>query len=130
MREFVSQGKFAGICTLVWQRGEVISCDATGWRDLGRHERIERDTICRLASMSKPITSVAALMLVEQGRLALSEPISRWLPEASELNVLRTPASAIDDVVPLDRPPTLLDLMTHTAGFAWEKGSMCRSPMR
>lgn len=122
MREFVAQGKFAGICTLVWQRDRVISFDATGWRDMQGRVPIERDTIFRLASMSKPITSVAALILVEEGRLRLSDPVARWLPEAADVAVLRTPRSAIDDVVPAVRPPTLLDLMTHTAGFAWGKG--------
>jgi CubicO group peptidase (beta-lactamase class C family) len=122
MRTIVAQGKFAGICTLVWQGGEVIHFDATGWRDMLRQVPIERDTIFRLASMSKPITSVAALILVEEGRLRLSEPIAHWLPEAAEIAVLRTPGSAIDDVVSAERPPTLLDLMTHTAGFAWGKG--------
>ena len=122
LREFVTQGKFAGICTLVWQRDRVICFDATGWRDLQRRLPIERDTIFRLASMSKPITSVAALILVEEGRLRLSDPVAHWLPEAAHIAVLRTPGSAIDDVVPAGRPPTLLDLMTHTAGFAWGKG--------
>jgi CubicO group peptidase (beta-lactamase class C family) len=122
MREFVAQGKFAGTCTLVWQRGRVISFDATGWRDMLRRLPIERDTLFRLASMSKPITSVAALILVDEGRLRLSDPVAHWLPEAADIAVLRTPRSAIDDVVPAGRPPTLLDLMTHTAGFAWGKG--------
>jgi CubicO group peptidase (beta-lactamase class C family) len=122
MRQFVAQGKFPGICTLVWQRSEVVSFDTVGWRDMQRRVPVERDTLFRLASMSKPITSVAALTLVEEGRLRLSDPIAHWLPEAANIVVLRTPGSVIDDVVPANRPPTLLDLMTHSAGFAWGKG--------
>ncbi len=122
MREFVAQGKFPGIATLVWHQGEVVSFDATGWRNMQTRQAIERNTIFRLASMSKPITSVAALTLVQEGRLRLSDRVADWLPEATDLAVLRTPSSALDDVVPAERPPTLLDLMTHTAGFAWGKG--------
>ena len=72
--------------------------------------------------MTKPITSVAALILVEEGRLRLSDPVARWLPEATNIAVLRTPGSELNDVVPAVRQPTLFDLMTHTAGFAWNKG--------
>jgi CubicO group peptidase (beta-lactamase class C family) len=122
MRQLVDQGAFPGIATLVWQDGEIIALDMVGQRDLSQHAPVQRDTLFRLASMTKPITSVAALILVDEGRLNLSDPISRWLPEASGLQVLRTPASALDDVVPVERPPTLFDLMTHTAGFAWGKG--------
>jgi CubicO group peptidase (beta-lactamase class C family) len=122
MRQLVDQGKFAGIATLVWQDGEVIALDMVGQRDLSQHAPVQRDTLFRLASMTKPITSVAALILVDEGQLNLSDPITRWLPEAAGLRVLRTPASELDDVVPAERLPTLFDLMTHTAGFAWGKG--------
>jgi CubicO group peptidase (beta-lactamase class C family) len=89
MREFVAQGKFPGIATLVWHRGEVVSFHATGWRNMLTREAIERDTIFRLASMSKPITSAAALILVQEGRLQLSDRVADWLPEASNIAVLR-----------------------------------------
>jgi CubicO group peptidase (beta-lactamase class C family) len=122
MRQFVDQGKYPGIATLIWQAGEVISFDAVGWGDMSRDTPVQRDTIFRLASMTKPITSVAALIMVEEGCLNLSDPVARWLPEATNIAVLRTPRSEIDDVVQVERPPTLFDLMTHTAGFAWGKG--------
>ncbi len=122
MQRFVDQGKYPGILALVWQDGEVISCDAVGWRDMERKTPVERSTIFRLASMSKPLTSIAALILMEEGRLDLADPIERWLPEAANLAVLRTPRSEIDDVVAAQRAPTIFDLMTHTAGFAWTKG--------
>ena len=122
MRQFVDQGKFPGISTLVWRSGEVIAFDAVGWSDMARRIPLRRDTIFRLASMTKPITSAAALALVDEGRLKLSDPIAHWLPEMEHLAVLRTPRSEIDEVVPADRSPTIFDLMTHTAGFAWGKG--------
>lgn len=122
MRAFVDQGKYPGILALVWRAGEIVACETVGTYDIVRQSPIRRDTIFRLASMSKPITSVAALILVQEGRINLADPIRRWLPEAEDLVVLRTPQSEIDDVVPVERPPTIFDLMTHTSGLAWTKG--------
>lgn len=122
MRQLVDRGRFPGIGTLIWHAGQVIEFDTVGWRDVSLRAPVERDTIFRLASMTKPITSVAALILVEDGRLKLSDPLTRWLPEAAKLSVLRRPGSELDDIVRAERPPTIFDLMTHTAGFAWGKG--------
>jgi len=122
MRRFVDEGRFPGVATLVWRAGEILTLDVAGWRDLAERAPIQRDTLYRLASMTKPMTSVAALMLVDDGRLDLWQPVARWLPEAAGIQVLRTPTSEIEDVVPARREPTLFDLMTHTAGFSWGKG--------
>jgi CubicO group peptidase (beta-lactamase class C family) len=122
MNEFVTCGRFPGIAALVWKAGEIVAAPAAGYRDLARHLPMQRDTLARLASMSKPITTAAALTLIDEGRMRLSDPITRWLPEAANLAVLRTPRSQIDDVVPVARAPTLQDILTHTAGFAWGKG--------
>ena len=122
MKQFVDEGKYPGIVAVIAQGDEVAAYEAVGWHDVDRRAPISHDTIFRLASMSKPIASVAALILIEEGRLDLSDPIERWLPEAANLRVLRTPSSEIDDVVPLERLVTVFDLMTHTSGFAWTKG--------
>lgn len=119
---FVEDGRYPGMSALVWQAGKEPVFDAIGWRDSDRGLPFERDTIFRLASMTKPITSAAAMVLVERGKLALDAPLTLWLPEAAGLRVLRSPQSDLDDVVPVERAPTLFDLMTHTAGFAWGKG--------
>lgn len=95
---------------------------AAGWRDVAAKAPLTRDTIFRIASMTKPVVSAAALQLVEAGALELEAPIARWLPEASRLRVLRSPTAPLDDTVPLQRPPTLFDLLPHTAGFAWTAG--------
>ncbi|CAN7542472.1 serine hydrolase [Phenylobacterium sp. LjRoot219] len=122
MQGLVDQGRFAGVSTLVWQDGEVVHVQAAGWRDLAARTPLTRDTLFRIASMTKPVVSAAALQLVEAGQLALDAPIARWLPEAATLRVLRHPIAELDDTTPLERPPTLFDLMTHTAGFAWTAG--------
>ncbi len=84
MRSLVEQGKFPGIATLVWKDGSIVSLDTVGQRDLARQLPIQRDTLFRLASMSKPLTSVAALILVDEGYLHLDDPISCWLPETAD----------------------------------------------
>jgi len=122
MEALAGAGRFAGVASLVWRAGETLHVHAAGWRDLAGRLPMERDTLFRIASMTKPVVSAAALQLVDQGRLELAEPIARWLPEAAWLRVLRRPAAELDDTVPLERPPTLFDLMTHTAGFAWTGG--------
>jgi CubicO group peptidase (beta-lactamase class C family) len=78
-----------------------------------------RDSIFRLASITKPITAAAVMMLVEDGRIALDDPVGEWLPELAEPAVVRTPASAVDDVVPAARPITVFDLLSSQAGYGF-----------
>lgn len=115
----VDRGDLAGAATLIWRRGEIVHAATTGLRDLDRRLPVERDTLFRIASMTKPITSVAALSLWEDGRFALDDPITRWAPEFAAMRVLRTPASALDDTEPAARPITFGDLLTHRAGLTY-----------
>src|SRR5215472_18171694 len=85
---------------------------ARGWRDVEDGVPIERDTIFRIASMTKPITSVAALMLADEVRIALTDPISRWAPELSEMRVLRSPDRLLSETDACKRPITIEDLLT------------------
>jgi CubicO group peptidase (beta-lactamase class C family) len=78
-----------------------------------------RDSIFRIASITKPITAAAVMMLVEDGRIALDDPVRRWLPELASPVVVRTPASPVDDVVPAARPITVTDLLTFRAGYGF-----------
>ena len=115
----INAGELAGAGTLVWQNGEVIQTGAVGWRDIATGLPIERDTLFRIASMTKPITSMAALMLCEAGRFALSEPITRWAPEFSQMRVLRSPVGSLDHTDPAERPITFEDLLTHRSGLSY-----------
>jgi CubicO group peptidase (beta-lactamase class C family) len=90
-----------------------------GWRDLEARLPIERDTIFRIASMSKPITCTAALMLLEEGRFALEEPIARWAPEFSQMRVLRSPTGPLDQTDAAERQITFEDLLTHRSGLTY-----------
>ncbi|MFJ6012793.1 serine hydrolase domain-containing protein [Streptomyces sp. NPDC092952] len=78
-----------------------------------------RDTLFRIASLTKPVTAAAALLLIEEGRIALEEPVRQWLPELAEPRVVRTPASPLDDVVPADRAITVADVLASRAGYGF-----------
>jgi CubicO group peptidase (beta-lactamase class C family) len=122
LQKVVDSGQLAGAATLVWRAGlrhEEAKTACVGWRDIEANLPIERDTIFRIASMTKPITSVAALMLVEEGRIALTDPIARYAPEFSQMRVLRSPDGSLDETDPAERPITFEDLLTHRAGFTY-----------
>jgi CubicO group peptidase (beta-lactamase class C family) len=114
----VDQGQLAGAAVLVYQGGQTQHAVA-GWRDIEDDLPIERDTIFRIASMTKPITSVAALMLVDEGRIAVNDPILRVAPELTAMRVLRSPDGPLDDTEAATRPITFEDLLTHRAGFTY-----------
>jgi CubicO group peptidase (beta-lactamase class C family) len=119
MQRYVDDGTVAGVVTLVHRRGETVHSDALGWQDLETRTPIRRDTLFRIASMTKPVVSVAALMLVEEGRLRLGEPVDRLLPELANPKVLRAPDAALDDVTDAPRPITLKDLLLHRSGIPY-----------
>lgn len=117
--EAVDAGLLSGAVTCVWHRGEVLQVNEIGYRDVEAGLPMQRDTIFRIASMTKPVTVAAAMALVEQGRLALSDPITRWIPEMAEMRVLADPTGPLDRTVPATRLITVDDLMTHRAGLAY-----------
>lgn len=119
LSELVDAGELAGAATLVWRNGQVIQQASVGWRDIAAGAPIERNTLFRIASMTKPITSTVALMLMEEGRFALADPIARWAPEFAKMRVLRSPTDPLDQTVPAERPITFADLLTHRAGLTY-----------
>ncbi|MEZ4727091.1 MAG: serine hydrolase domain-containing protein [Caldilineaceae bacterium] len=117
--KFIDAGTLAGAATLVWQDGNVIQAGGVGWRNIERKLPMERDTLFRIASMTKPITSTAALMLFEKGRFALNDPITRWAPEFAQMRVLRSPVGELNQTDPAARPITFEDLLTHRSGLTY-----------
>lgn len=115
----VDAGDIAGAATLTWREGRVVQAAAVGWRDIAAGLPIERDTLFRIASMTKPITSVVALTFLDEGRFALDEPISRWAPEFAEMRVIRDRNGALDATDAATRPITFEDLLTHRSGFIY-----------
>lgn len=125
IRKIVDDGGLAGAVTLVWQDGKVIQNAQVGWRDVEAKLPMERDTLFRIASMTKPITSTAALMLLDEGRFALTDPITRWAPEFSQMRVLRSTSGTLDQTDPAERLITFEDLLTHRSGLTygdWHSG--------
>jgi len=110
LQRFVDSGDVAGIVTLVWRHGEIAHVDTLGWRDLETQASDDPRHVCfRIASMTKPVTSVAALMLVEEGRLDFESPASKWLPELANLAVLASPDAPLDQTEPIRAPITLVE---------------------
>jgi len=120
----VELGELAGVVTLIARHGKIVHFSAVGHADLEKKQKMQRDTIFRLYSMTKPIASTALMMLYEEGRFQMQDPLSKYIPEFANLRVLRTPGSSLDDTVPLERPPTVQDAMRHTAGFSHGLGDM------
>ena len=118
LRTVVDSGQLAGAATLAWRNGNVQTT-CVGWRDREADLLVERDTIFRLASMTKPVTSLAALILVEQGRIALTDPISRYAPEFAQMRVLRSPDGPLGETDAAERAITFDDLLTHRAGLTY-----------
>jgi CubicO group peptidase (beta-lactamase class C family) len=114
----VAEGAVPGAVALL-AHGDRVEVQAVGLADVELGAPMARDSIFRIASITKPITAAAAMMLVEDGRIALDEPVERWLPELASPTVVRTPRSPVDNVVPAARPITVLDLLTSRAGYGF-----------
>jgi CubicO group peptidase (beta-lactamase class C family) len=119
LQAFVDRGELAGVVTLTSRSGEIVQSEAIGLSDIETRTPMRSDTLFRIASMTKPITSVAALMLVGEGKIALTDPISRWIPELADPRVLRDAAGPLDDTVAARRAITIEDLFTHRSGVAY-----------
>lgn len=119
MQGYVERNEVAGVVTLAWRHGAIAHFEPLGWRDDAEQLPMQRDTLFRIASMTKPVTSAAIMMLIEQDRLALDAPVARWLPELAAPRVLRDATGPLDQTEPVRAPITVLDLLTHRAGFAY-----------
>jgi len=116
LQAYVDRGEVPGLVALI-ARGDTVHVVAAGVQDRDSGVAMARDSLFRIASMTKPIAAAAAMILVEDGKLRLDEPVDRLLPELANRRVLRTLGSEIDDTVPADRPITLRDLLTFRCGF-------------
>ena len=123
MQDYIDRNEVAGVVTLVARRGKVVHFSASGQRDVEHGAPMTHDTIFRMALMTKPIASAALMMLYEEGHFQLRDPISKWLPEFTNMQVAE-PAPAQERIseryklVPAARPITVQHVLTHTAGLA------------
>lgn len=118
MQTYVDSRKYPGCLTLIRQGGAEVFFDSTGFRDVEAGLAMERDTVARIYSMTKPITTVALMMLVEEGRFPLSAPVSDFIPAFSDMQALVPGATRIDQTEKASSP-TLHQLATHTSGLSY-----------
>jgi len=116
MAGFVARGDIPGIVTLV-ARGDEVLVDAVGTTTIGGNQPMRRDTIFRIASLTKPIAAAATMLLVDDGALRLDDAVERWLPELANRRVLKRIDAQLDDTVPARRAITVRDLLTSCLGF-------------
>jgi CubicO group peptidase (beta-lactamase class C family) len=122
MKQYVADGKLAGAVVMIHQDGREVFSEAYGWRDREAGAAMQEDTIFRIASQTKALTSVAIMMLMEEGKLILDDPLSKFLPEWSKTTVAVAKAGGGYDVVPAKRPITIRDLLSHSAGISYGSG--------
>lgn len=118
MEDYIEAKKVAGTITLVARAGEVAHLGVHGMQDVEAGKEMQADTIFRIASMTKPITSVAVMMLFEEGKLLLTDPVSKYLPEFTDMRVLKEGSS--EETEPAKRPITIKHLLTHTSGLTYQ----------
>lgn len=115
----IDDKRIAGAVTLVMRHGQVAFFKAQGMADRESAKPMQRDSIFRICSMTKPITSVAAMILYEEGRFLLDDPLSKYLPEFKDMKVLVKPSAGKPYTIPVTREITIRDLMRHTSGLTY-----------
>jgi CubicO group peptidase (beta-lactamase class C family) len=119
MKSLVDQGRLAGVVTMVARHGKVIEFEATGKRNIAAGLPMRKDSIFRIYSMSKPITGVAMMMLLEEGKWQLDDPVAQYIPEFADLKVYDTDADGKMILKDQVHPMTMRELMSHTGGFTY-----------
>lgn len=122
LQDYVNRGQIAGAVIHIQQDGRDVYSKAFGWRDKEARSAMREDTIFRIASQTKALTSVAAMMLMEEGKLLLNDPVGKYLPEWTRTKVAVARAGGGYDVVDAKRPITIRHLLTHTAGISYGAG--------
>ena len=119
MQTEVTENRVPGAVVLVARKGKIVYADAVGFQDKPSTKPMTRDAIFRAYSMTKPMVSVLTMMLVEEGRLQLNDPVSKFFPSMTKMSVLSNPADGNSERVPAARPITIHDLLRHTSGITY-----------
>jgi CubicO group peptidase (beta-lactamase class C family) len=119
MRALVDQGRLAGVVTMVARHGKIVEFAATGKRDIAANAPMQTDDIFRIYSMSKPITGVAMMMLFEEGKWQLNDPVAKYIPEFADLKVFGLDAAGNTIAADPVHSVTMRELMSHTGGFTY-----------
>ena len=116
---YIDSGRFPGTQLLIYRRGKIVHSTVQGFADVERKVPVKDDTIFRIYSMTKPITSVAFMMLVEEGRVAIDEPVHKYIPEWKNLGVFQAGTAPAFLTKPPSRPMLIVDLLRHTSGLTY-----------
>src|ERR1700730_3370210 len=120
----IATGKLPGAVVLIQQHGKPVYLKCFGVRDVATNVAMTPDTIFALHSMTKPITSLAAMMLIDAGKLALADPVSKFIPDYADAKVgvssVASDGTPVLKLVPVDRPVTIADLLRHTSGITYD----------
>jgi CubicO group peptidase (beta-lactamase class C family) len=132
MQDYVDKGRIAGVATVVARDGRLVHFETYGKMDVEKNLPMRKDVILRMASMSKAVTTVAIAILLEEGKLLLTDPVSKYLPAFKQTTVAvppppGTPGTGRYGVVPAKRAITIRDLLTHTAGISYGQGSLAEA---
>ena len=119
MHSWVDSGRLAGLVTVVMRRGELAFAETAGKADVERNKPMRPDTIFRIYSMTKPLTSTAIMMLYEEGRFQLDDPISKFIPAFANPRVYAGGSRGKIESIPAEREITFRDLLTHTSGLTY-----------
>jgi CubicO group peptidase (beta-lactamase class C family) len=119
MQAYVDGGKFSGILTMLAREGRVAHVGEHGLMDIDKKTAMRRDAIFRIYSMTKPITTATLMSFYEEGKFQLDDPVGKYIPVLKGLKVYAGKDGETVKLVDVDRPPTILDLMRHTSGFAY-----------
>src|SRR3954467_10161349 len=116
----IDAGRIPGAVIAIARRGKPGALGAYGWRDKAPNIAMTTDTIFNIASMTKPMTAIGALMLVEQGKLLIDDPLAKYFPKFSDMRVAgRAAGEPVEETVPASRTITIQDLMRHTSGIIY-----------
>ena len=118
-RLYLDSGKLPGTQTLVYRRGQIVYQSSLGFADVERKVAVRDDTIFRIYSMTKPITSVALMMLFEEGRVQLDDPVVKYIPQWADLGVFQAGIAPYFLTKPSARPMQVVDLLRHTSGLTY-----------
>ncbi len=116
---YIDSSRFPGTQLLIYRRGKIVHSTVQGFADVERKVPVKDDTIFRIYSMTKPVTSVAFMMLVEEGRVAIDEPVHRYIPEWKNLGVFQAGTAPAFLTKPPSRPMLIVDLLRHTSGLTY-----------
>ena len=122
LQGYVDEGRLAGAVAIVARRGKIAYLESVGYRDKESGAPMTTDAIFRIASQTKALASVGVMLLQEEGRLLITDPVGKYLPEFMETTVAEPDGSGGYEVVPAKRPITIRDLLTHTAGISYGNG--------